>query len=285
MTQAWSIPLPHAEKIVLLALSDNANDEGLCWPSVTTLKNKCGMDERTIQRVITRLADAGHVTVNVRPGRSNYYTVHPGTPGAPPPRHNASPADDRSGAEPGNPRHSAAPPPAQSHPTPGAAPPRTNIEPSGEPSVNRLVRAKRSPDTAKRLPADFELTEQRRQVATAERVDADREFANFRDHWSAASGARARKHDWDAAWRIWCRKSADMSDRQPPRGRPAEARATAEANELQALKDRRAEMGLAGFRDPYPHESPAAYRTAQRLALQDRAPARTGAKSVKELLS
>lgn len=63
--------------------------------------------------------------------------------------------------------------------------------------------------TAQRLPDDFELTGERRGVAQSERVDCEREFARFTDHWRASSGANARKRDWDAAWRNWCRKAAD----------------------------------------------------------------------------
>jgi hypothetical protein len=82
-------------------------------------------------------------------------------------------------------------------------------------------RAARAP-TARRLPDDFSLTEQRRAIARAERADADREFAKFTDHWRAASGANARKHDWDAAWRNWCRKAQDMrpNGRGPPADEP-----------------------------------------------------------------
>ena len=69
------------------------------------------------------------------------------------------------------------------------------------------------PPTARRLPEDFELTEQRRAIAITEKADPDREFAKFRDYWRAAAGQNARKHDWDAAWRNWCRKSAEMVPR------------------------------------------------------------------------
>ena len=64
---------------------------------------------------------------------------------------------------------------------------------------------------ASRLPDDFELTEKRRLVAEAEKLPAERTFAKFSDYWRAASGARARKHDWDATWRNWCRTEADRS--------------------------------------------------------------------------
>jgi hypothetical protein len=69
------------------------------------------------------------------------------------------------------------------------------------------------PSTATRLPDDFSLTPERRAIAEAEKADPEREFANFTDHWRSASGAKARKHDWDATWRIWCRRAADFKPR------------------------------------------------------------------------
>lgn len=80
------------------------------------------------------------------------------------------------------------------------------------------VRAKRSP-TATRLPVDFALIPERRTIAEAEKVDAEREFAKFVDHWRAASGAKARKVDWEATWRNWCRNAVDYAPRTraPPK--------------------------------------------------------------------
>ena len=58
---------------------------------------------------------------------------------------------------------------------------------------------------ATRLPSNFELTEERKKVALNEHLDADRTFADFVDYWSSVGGARGRKLDWDATWRVWCR--------------------------------------------------------------------------------
>jgi hypothetical protein len=64
--------------------------------------------------------------------------------------------------------------------------------------------------TARRLPEDFGLTADRKIAAAAEGIAAvEREFDRFLDYWRAASGANARKHDWDATWRNWCRRAAD----------------------------------------------------------------------------
>ncbi len=68
---------------------------------------------------------------------------------------------------------------------------------------------KRARATATRLPDAFSLTADRRKIAETEQLDPDRTFAKFCDYWRAASGAKARKHDWDATWRNWCRTEVD----------------------------------------------------------------------------
>lgn len=66
-----------------------------------------------------------------------------------------------------------------------------------------------APLRASRLPDDWPLTSERRAIAEAEHVDPERTHAKFTDHWHASGGSNARKRDWDAAWRNWCRKEAD----------------------------------------------------------------------------
>lgn len=61
-----------------------------------------------------------------------------------------------------------------------------------------------------RIPDDFELTPARRQVALDEQLAPERTFAGFCDYWRSVSGTNARKLDWDATWRNWCRRQADM---------------------------------------------------------------------------
>ena len=70
---------------------------------------------------------------------------------------------------------------------------------------------------ATHLPADFPLTDARREKAVTENLDPERTFANFCDYWRSASGAKARKRDWDAAWRVWCRndRGSPTAPRKP----------------------------------------------------------------------
>lgn len=62
---------------------------------------------------------------------------------------------------------------------------------------------------ATRLPSDWSLTPERRAIAETEHVDPDRTFAKFSSYWRSASGAKARKVDWDATWRNWCMNETD----------------------------------------------------------------------------
>jgi hypothetical protein len=60
-----------------------------------------------------------------------------------------------------------------------------------------------------RLPEDWTVSDAGRAFAAEQGLDADRVAEAFRDYWLAATGATARKLDWDAAYRTWCRRQAD----------------------------------------------------------------------------
>lgn len=76
---------------------------------------------------------------------------------------------------------------------------------------------KRGERRATRLPDDFLLTPERKLVAEAERLHAERTFARFCDYWRSVPGVKARKLDWDATWRNWCR--SELNKHQGPPGR------------------------------------------------------------------
>jgi hypothetical protein len=77
--------------------------------------------------------------------------------------------------------------------------------------VEQQPRAARSASLATRIPQDFALTEPRSQYAKDQGIDPIRTMEDFRDYWISASGAKARKHDWDATWRMWCRNQAQRA--------------------------------------------------------------------------
>jgi DNA-binding transcriptional ArsR family regulator len=61
---AWQKDLPHAPKIVLLALADFAlQSTGECCPSTRVLSAKCGLSASAVRSQITRLLEAGLIEV------------------------------------------------------------------------------------------------------------------------------------------------------------------------------------------------------------------------------
>ena len=96
MSACWPVKTEPSRKAVLISLADQANDDGICWPSVGSIADRTCLDERTVQRAISDLQDEGHLTVQMRTGRSTVYRVHP--------RHGDTPVTVT--------------PPSESHPTP-----------------------------------------------------------------------------------------------------------------------------------------------------------------------
>ncbi|WP_336724690.1 helix-turn-helix domain-containing protein [Achromobacter ruhlandii] len=142
MSACWPIQTKTAvQKAVLMSMADNANDEGVCWPSISYIVMRTCAGERTVQDAIKWLIKHGAITASGRTGRSTVYTVTPAK-FAPPqdmhPRSIRTPADS---APPQDshltPAAAAPPPPQQPRPTPANAAPRTVIEPKEEPSRNR----------------------------------------------------------------------------------------------------------------------------------------------------
>lgn len=66
MHWGWAQSLPPSQKIVLLALCDIADDDGLAWPSIRTIAKKCCVSTRTAQRVVRKLEQDGYLARSSR---------------------------------------------------------------------------------------------------------------------------------------------------------------------------------------------------------------------------
>ncbi|HIB8627919.1 TPA: helix-turn-helix domain-containing protein [Pseudomonas aeruginosa] len=145
MSACWPLQgLTPAQKAVLISLADNANDEGVCWPSVAKIAERTCLSERAVQQAIKVLNECKALSIEARQGRSTMFTVTPAA-FAPPqkvhPRRKCTPA-----ANAPTPADAAPPPPQHLHPTPADAAPRTVIEPTREPSGNLLPADSGQPD-------------------------------------------------------------------------------------------------------------------------------------------
>lgn len=65
--------------LILLALADFANDEGECWPAISTLAAKARMTERHVRRILRDLEAAGEIESMPGGGQhgTNRYLVRP----------------------------------------------------------------------------------------------------------------------------------------------------------------------------------------------------------------
>lgn len=59
MTKAWEMDLPQGKKLLLLALCDHANDDGICYPSQEKLMKKCGIGQTTLTNHIKWFEQVG----------------------------------------------------------------------------------------------------------------------------------------------------------------------------------------------------------------------------------
>lgn len=220
-----------ASLLVLLAIADMASDDGgNSWPSVATLATKARCSERTVQRCLRTLVEAGEMAVQWNAGRkgSNLYRVLM----EPDPRQSDTPPDC-------HPSDTTTP----CQPDTGDTQGQEGVTPvSPEPSLNHPSdslrssgrrRGKKQPSSDKptplgtRLPVPFEITPD--MVVWAREhcplVDGKRETERFCDYWRAIPGARGRKLDWPATWRNWLRKEHDdemaRRARAAPREKPA----------------------------------------------------------------
>ncbi len=97
-------------------------------------------------------------------------------------------------------------PPIDNTHTPNTLP----IEPNGS-----IAPKGRKPKSNRRLPDDWQPEPLTAETAAMVQVwqpgRLERELAKFKDYWKSASGRKASKDDWQAAWRFWLRNSEDWN--------------------------------------------------------------------------
>lgn len=86
MTAVWRLDIPTTDKMVLLALADAANDDGVTWialkhrnpdnPKMDLLK-KTSLSERAVQGAVKRLIEAGYLDREIKQGKGIWWFVTP----------------------------------------------------------------------------------------------------------------------------------------------------------------------------------------------------------------
>jgi hypothetical protein len=78
MSQVWAkSPQQGGHLLVLLAIADFADDNGVAWPSVSTLGRKARLSETSIHRILRQLQEAGELRIEreAGPHGCNLYVV------------------------------------------------------------------------------------------------------------------------------------------------------------------------------------------------------------------
>ena len=65
------------EAQVYMAMMGYIDQDRKCWPSLTTLSNKCNCSDRTVQRALANLQKVGLVQIENRTASSSIYTLTP----------------------------------------------------------------------------------------------------------------------------------------------------------------------------------------------------------------
>mgnify|MGYP003648427630 CR=1 FL=1 len=63
-------------KLVLLKLCDNANDQGICWPSQDLIAEQCEMSKRTVVSSIKSLEVLGLLSIEKKCKNANKYLIN-----------------------------------------------------------------------------------------------------------------------------------------------------------------------------------------------------------------
>lgn len=62
----WGLAVPPTPKLILMALADEADDDGFCWPSIKRIAKKACVSERTVRRAIADYGDSELLQVSTR---------------------------------------------------------------------------------------------------------------------------------------------------------------------------------------------------------------------------
>ncbi len=69
MAEVWdNADASGAALLVLLALADYANDNGICWPGVPALAKKARVSERYVRGILGDLEGSGHIVREIGTG-------------------------------------------------------------------------------------------------------------------------------------------------------------------------------------------------------------------------
>lgn len=76
-SECWKIKLPPTQKLVLVSLSEFADDYGRCFPSVDTIAERTGLNARSVRRAVSELERLGILSRSFCTGKRTDYIINP----------------------------------------------------------------------------------------------------------------------------------------------------------------------------------------------------------------
>ena len=74
----WKIQsLSSTQKFVFISLADQANDEGICYPTIRSISKRTSLSDRAIRAAIKHLEKNNFLRVEKVPGRASNYVLTP----------------------------------------------------------------------------------------------------------------------------------------------------------------------------------------------------------------
>lgn len=255
MAKVWEVSQHSGTQLLmLLAIADFADDDGIAWPSVDTLAKKCRTTPRNANLVLAALRASGElqVALNQGHGGSNRYrlTCMGGEPlknssplplkaASPLPLKNSSPPPPEEGFTP--PLQEASPPPVAGFPKPlkPASPkPSMNLQPTTRGTTRAASPLACPDDVVPQVWNDWILTRSRKKaevthtvidMARREAEKAGMTFEEFLREW-CLRGSQGLKADW-----LTTRNGAAAPARTGFKGLDYSAGVPARPNTLEAI--------------------------------------------------
>jgi hypothetical protein len=230
MSLVWPMDLPVTDKMVLLALADAANDEGVTWMAMESkddlkldLIKKTSLSRRAVQGALKRLCDAGYLSRVDRPGKGVIWTIKGCTSCAPQQMH---PAPDAPGGAPPAPK------------------PRINPLPLSE--ANASSREPAPKRGSRFVPEGFKPSPAHLAKAEADGItpgDFERALSRFRNH----EFPRAYT-DWDRCFTNWIDREKPTNVRPANDVLPPRQQAARDARDANLARAFRASKAVAARR-------------------------------------
>ncbi len=151
MGLCWPLQMPPTPKAVLISIADQANDHGVCWPSLPGICERTCFKRTAVIEALAWLEQAGFISIERIDGRNNRYTCNltrlrqRDLSQQQEPVREANQSARRTGTADGLPSPADGPPPVRQTDQPVRQTDPNRNEPSSEPSTTVSARGRAKP--------------------------------------------------------------------------------------------------------------------------------------------